>query len=52
MATRERFDMVNADLFVPYRSGAGSLYSKEHFESVRDRLAPGACSSNGCRSTR
>ena len=41
MATGERFDMVNADLFVPYRSGAGSLYSKEHFESVKERLKRG-----------
>jgi spermidine synthase len=41
MATRERFDMINSDLFVPFRSGAGSLYSKEHFESVKERLKPG-----------
>ena len=41
MATREKFDLINADLFVPYRSGAGSLYSKEHFESVKARLEPG-----------
>jgi len=41
MAAHEKFDMVNSDLFVPYRSGAGSLYSKEHFKSVRDRLEPG-----------
>lgn len=41
MATRERFDMINSDLFVPYRSGAGSLYSKEHFQSVKERLNPG-----------
>jgi spermidine synthase len=40
-ATRESFDMINADLFVPFRSGAGSLYSREHFASVRARLAPG-----------
>lgn len=38
MATKEKFDMINADLFVPYRSGAGSLYTKEHFESVKQRL--------------
>lgn len=38
MATKEKFDMINSDLFVPYRSGAGSLYSKEHFESVKNRL--------------
>lgn len=41
MATDERFDMVNADLFVPFRSGAGSLYTVEHFESCRERLNPG-----------
>jgi spermidine synthase len=41
MATRESFDMINADLFVPFRSGVGSLYSREHFQSAKDRLAPG-----------
>jgi len=41
MATDETFDMINADLFLPYRSGAGSLYSREHFESARKRLNPG-----------
>ena len=41
MATREAFDMINADLFVPFQAGTGSLYSKEHFESVKHRLAPG-----------
>ncbi len=40
MATKEKFDVIDADLFVPYRSGAGSLYTKEHFESVKDRLKP------------
>ena len=38
MATREQFDVIDADLFVPYHSGAGSLYTKEHFVSVKDRL--------------
>lgn len=38
MATEEKFDVIAADLFVPYRSGAGSLYTKEHFESVKNRL--------------
>jgi spermidine synthase len=42
MAARAaRFDIVNADLFVPFRCGAGSLYSLEHFRTVRERLAPG-----------
>lgn len=40
MATAETFDMINADLFLPYRSGAGSLYSREHFERSKDRLNP------------
>lgn len=40
MATDEKFDMINSDLFVPFRSGAGSLYSKEHFESSKKRLTP------------
>lgn len=41
MATKEKFDVIDADLFVPYRSGAGSLYTKEHFDSVKQRLKPG-----------
>lgn len=41
MATEQQFDMVNGDLFVPYRSGVGNLYTREHFQNVKDRLAPG-----------
>ncbi len=41
MATKEKFDLINSDLFVPYHSGAGSLYSHEHFEAVKQRLNPG-----------
>lgn len=40
MATDERYDMINADLFVPFRAGAGSLYTREHYENARERLAP------------
>ena len=36
-----RYDVIVADLFHPERDGAGSLYTREHFEHVRDRLAPG-----------
>ncbi|MHC4503803.1 MAG: fused MFS/spermidine synthase [Planctomycetota bacterium] len=39
--TRERFDLIDADLFVPCRSGAGSLYAVEHFRAVKRRLEPG-----------
>ena len=31
--------MIVADLFHPARSGAGALYSAEHFGAVRERLA-------------
>ncbi|MFU8847500.1 MAG: spermidine synthase [Opitutales bacterium] len=41
MATQARYDMINADLFLPYRSGAGNLYSLEHFRTARKRLNPG-----------
>jgi spermidine synthase len=39
-ATPARYDVIFADLFVPWHPGAGSLYSREHFEAVRDHLAP------------
>ncbi len=41
LASRERYSMVNADLFLPYRRGTGNLYSREHFQIVRERLEPG-----------
>jgi spermidine synthase len=40
-ATQLSFDVVVGDLFVPWRSGAGALYAREHFEAVRAHLAPG-----------
>ncbi len=40
-ATRKRYDMINADLFLPYRRGAGSLYSVDHYRVVAERLNPG-----------
>ena len=39
--TPERFDVVIGDIFLTYRAGVGSLYTREHFEAVRDRLKPG-----------
>lgn len=40
MATDEKFDIINSDLFVPFHSGAGGLYTKDHFENARERLTP------------
>ena len=40
MATDEKFDIINSDFFVPYHSGAGSLYTREHFENAKKRLTP------------
>jgi spermidine synthase len=36
--TPDRFDVLVADLFVPWRSGTGALYTREHFRAVRERL--------------
>ena len=35
-----RYDVVMADLYFPAVDGAGALYTREHFEAIRDRLAP------------
>jgi spermidine synthase len=40
MASNKKFDMINADLFLPYRRGAGSLYSLDHYQSAVRRLNP------------
>jgi len=37
--TDARFDVVTADLIQPIHAGAGSLYSREYFQLVRDALA-------------
>ncbi len=41
LANPERYSMINADLFLPYRRGTGNLYSRERFQIVRERLKPG-----------
>ena len=40
-ADPDRYDVVMADLYFPAVDGAGALYTREHFEAVRARLAPG-----------
>jgi spermidine synthase len=39
--TETRYDVIVADLFHPARDGAGALYTREHFQAVRQRLAGG-----------
>lgn len=36
-----RYDLILGDLFLPWLPGAELLMGREHFESVRDHLAPG-----------
>ena len=37
---RQRYDVIVSDNFHPARSGSGALYTVEHFQAVRERLAP------------
>jgi spermidine synthase len=41
MMTRKKYDVITADIILPRHAGAGSLYSKEYYELVRNALAPG-----------
>jgi len=41
LGTRDRYDLIVADLFIPWRAGVGGLYSREHYEAARRRLAEG-----------
>ncbi len=38
--TRARFDVIVSDLFIPWHAGAGSLYTREMYETVARRLEP------------
>jgi spermidine synthase len=37
----DEFDVIVADLFIPWQAGASALYSKEHLQTCRERLKPG-----------
>ncbi len=39
--TTNRYDVIVADLFHPAQDGAGFLYTREHFQAVRERLNAG-----------
>lgn len=38
LGTSERFDVIVADLFMPWKAGVGNLYSREHYAASLDRL--------------
>lgn len=40
-AAGQRFDVVIGDLVVPWRSGEASLFTLEHFQTVKESLAQG-----------
>jgi spermidine synthase len=37
-ASRERFDVIVSDLFIPWHAGAGNLYAREMYDTVARRL--------------
>ncbi|MAE65184.1 MAG: hypothetical protein CMJ18_13010 [Phycisphaeraceae bacterium] len=37
-AVNEKYDVIVADLFVPWRRGVGALYTVEHFQAARAHL--------------
>ncbi len=39
--TKESFDVVVGDFFFPWEAGAAQLYTREHFQAVKERLRPG-----------
>jgi spermidine synthase len=40
-ASRERFDVIVSDLFIPWHASTGNLYARQMYETVARRLAPG-----------
>ena len=40
-ARHESYDVVVGDLFLPWRTGEGRLFTREHFQNVRRSLKPG-----------
>lgn len=39
--SRHRYDLIIADLFVPWRAGVATVYTVEHYRLAADRLKPG-----------
>jgi spermidine synthase len=40
-ASRDSFDVIVSDLFIPWHASAGNLYAREMYETVARRLVPG-----------
>jgi spermidine synthase len=40
LASKEQFDVIIAEIFHPSRDGAGALYTVEHYQQMRQKLAP------------
>jgi len=38
---RAAFDLIISDLFIPWKAGTGSLYSREHYLQAAKKLKPG-----------
>jgi spermidine synthase len=41
LMTRQKYDVITADIILPRHAGAGALYSQEYYQLVRDALADG-----------
>jgi spermidine synthase len=41
LGTEKHFDVIVGDLFTPWHAGTGSLYTVEHFQQAKNRLASG-----------
>jgi len=41
LGTSEHFDVIVADLFLPWKAGTGNLYARELYAAAAERLAPG-----------
>jgi spermidine synthase len=41
LLSKDRYDVITADIIQPIHAGAGNLYSREYFELVRGALAEG-----------
>lgn len=39
LTTRNRYDVITADIILPHTAGAGALYAREYFQLVRNALA-------------